>query len=54
VVRASADYVLRLPYAADMRFLKFLPAAPADSTSREKISNEKARQVIDLQPYISR
>ena len=53
VVLDSTEYILRVPYTKDLRFLKFLTAAPADTATREKISNEKARQVIDLQPYVS-
>jgi hypothetical protein len=53
VIQDSAEYVLRVPYSKNVRYLKFLSAAPTNDATREKIANEKAQQVIDLLPFVA-
>jgi hypothetical protein len=63
----EADYVLRVPYSSNARYLKFLPAetttTPAaavgngsddsnNSAVRSEASKDGASQVIDLQQYL--
>jgi hypothetical protein len=53
VLQDSVEYVLRVPYSKNVRYLKFLSSAPTNDATREKIANEKTQQVIDLLPFVA-
>jgi hypothetical protein len=61
----AVDYILRVPYSSNARYLKFLPAqaitqpaAPTNSSSGNSnssaVADDGASQVIDLQQFLPR